>query len=108
MRDLGARRTEFIAARDDGLYVIDDIGTEQSFTRVRTSSIVDGEPLSARATVECRATYRRGEWNVRIESDLVLSCDAATFRITGRLSAYEGDAIFAERRFERSIPRDHL
>jgi len=108
VRDLGARRTEFIAARDDGLYVIDDIGTEQSFTRVRTSSIVDGEPLSARATVECRATYRRGEWNVRIESDLVLSCDAATFRITGRLSAYEGDAIFAERRFERSIPRDHL
>ncbi len=107
VRDLGARRTDFIASRDDGVYVIDDIGTEQSFTRVRTSSIVDGDPLSARATVECRATYRRTEWNVRVESDLAMSCDETSFIMTARLAAFDDDELFAERHFHRIIPRDH-
>ena len=108
LHDLGERRTDFIASRDDGVYVIDDIGTEQSFTRVRSSSIVDGEPLSARATVECRAAYRRDAWNVRIESDLAMSCDETSFIVTARLSAFDGDELFAERNFQRTIPRDHV
>jgi uncharacterized protein len=108
VRDLGRRRTEFIAARDDGVYVLDDIGTEQSFTRVRSSSIVDGEPLQASATVECRATYRRGDWDVRIESDITMTCDEQAFHLVARLSAYDAGELFAERRFDRSIPRGHL
>ena len=31
--DLDERRTDVVASRDDGVYVLDDIGTEQSFTR---------------------------------------------------------------------------
>ena len=106
--DLGERRTEFVASRDDGVYVLDDIGTEQSFTRVRRSSIIDGEPLGATATVECRATYRRGDWDVRVESDIEMTCDAESFRIVARLSGYESGELFAERRFDRTIPRGHL
>ena len=106
--DLGERRTTFVASRDDGVYVLDDIGTEQTFTRVRSSSVVDDEPLSATASVECRASYRRGEWDVRVESDIVMSCAAETFLIEARLTAYEGDEVFAERRFERLIRRDHV
>ena len=106
--DLGARRTDFVASRDDGLYVIDDLGTEQSFTRVRTSSIVDGEPTAASASVTCRATYRRGDWDVRIESDVEMTCDADTFRVVARLAAYDADDLFAQRDFDRTIPRDHV
>lgn len=107
-RDLGARRTDFVASRDDGVYVLDDVGTEQSFTRVRGSSVVDGDPLSAQATVECRATYRRGEWDVRVESDIVMNCDEHSFFMEARLSAYDAGELFAERRFNRVIPRDHI
>ena len=107
-RDLGARRTDFVAARDDGVYVLDDVGTEQSFTRVRGSSVVDHEPLSARATVECRATYRRNDWDVRVESDIVMTCDEHSFFMEARLSAYDTGELFAERRFNRVIPRDHI
>jgi uncharacterized protein len=106
--DLGARRTEVVASRDDGVYVIDDIGTEQSFTRVRSSSVVDGEPTSARADVECRATYRRGDWDVRVETDITLTCTAESFRMQGRLTAFDGGELFAERRFDHEIERDHL
>jgi uncharacterized protein len=108
IRDLGERRTDFVAARDDGVYVIDAIGTEQSFTRVRSSSVVDGEPLTATAKVECRATYRRGEWDVRLESDVAMTCNESDFLIDARLTAFENGALFAERRFNRTIPRGHL
>jgi uncharacterized protein len=107
-RDLGERRTDFVASRDDGVYVIDDIGTEQSFTRVRQSSIVDGEPLQATAGVECRASYRRGEWSVRVESDITMTCTESSFLVGARLAAYDHDELFAERRFEREIPRDYV
>ena len=106
--DLGARRTEFIAARDDGLYTLDDIGTQQSFTRVRSSSVVDGEPLSATARVECRATYARDEWNARVESDIVMKCDEHDFVMEARLAVYAHDALFAERHFQRRIPRGFI
>jgi uncharacterized protein len=106
--DLGERRTDFVASRDDGVYVLDDIGTEQSFTRVRRSSIIDGEPLGATANVECRATYRRGDWDVSVESDIEMTCDAESFRLVARLSGYESGELFAERRFDRTIPRGHL
>jgi uncharacterized protein len=105
VRDLGERRTDFIAARDDGVYVIDAVGTAQSFTRVRSSSVVDGAPLTATASVVCRATYRRGDWNVRIESDVTMACNEQDFLVEARLAAFEGDELFAECRFNRTIPR---
>ena len=106
--DLGERRTEFVASRDDGVYVLDDIGSEQSFTRVRSSSVQADEPTSARADVQCRATYRRGAWDARIESDVSMTCTAEAFLMTARLTAYDGGQVFAERRFEYSIDRDHV
>ncbi|MFN0280792.1 MAG: CocE/NonD family hydrolase [Kineosporiaceae bacterium] len=107
-RDLGERTTQFVASRDDGVYVLDDIGTAQSFTRVRSSSIGDGDPTSARADVECRATYRRDGWDVRVETDISLTCTAREFVMTARLGAYDGGELFAERRFEYAIDRDHV
>ena len=108
VRDLGERRTEFVAARDDGEYVLDDIGTRQSFTRVRSSSVVDGQPSSARASVECRATYRRDGWDVRIETDIRMTCTPTQFLLSARLSTFEHDIAFVERRWERTIERDHV
>jgi uncharacterized protein len=107
-RDIGACRTESIASRDDGVYVLDDIGTELSFTRVRSSSIVDNQPLSATANVTCRATYRRDNWDVRVESDIEMTCDATSFHFTARLATYDVGELFAERIFNHSIPRDHV
>lgn len=106
--DLDERRTEFVASRDDGVYVLDDIGTEQSFTRLRTHSIVDDDPTSARVTVSSRATYRRGDWDVRVETDLEMSCTSDTFVLTARLAGYEHDHLVAERRIDREIPRRHV
>ncbi len=92
----------------EGVYVLDDIGTEQSFTRVRSSSIVDGDPLSAQASVVCSATYRRDDWDVRVDSHIEMCCDHDSFTLTASLIAHDAGEVFAERTFERRIARDHL
>jgi uncharacterized protein len=104
-RDLGAQTTEFVIRRDDGDYILDDIGTRLSFTRTRSSTIVDDEPLSARTIVECCATYRRGDWDVRVEADVEMSADAESFHLVARLTTFDGETLFAEKKFTRSIPR---
>jgi predicted acyl esterase len=106
--DLGSCLTEFVASRDDGVYVLDDIGTELSFTRVRSSSIVSGDPLSAQASVVCSATYRRDDWDVRVDSHIEMSCDHESFTLTASLTAHDAGELFAERTFERRVARDNL
>jgi uncharacterized protein len=106
--DLDERRTDVIALRDDGVFVLDDIGTEQSFTRVRTHSIVEGDPTSARASVVSRATYRRDDWDVRVEADITMSCTVDHFIVDGRLAGYDHDVLAAERTFHYDIPRNHV
>jgi len=106
--DLDERRTDVVASRDDGVYVLDDVGTEQSFTRLRSHSIVDGDPTSARATVVSRATYRRDDWVVRVEADITMTCTTDTFVVTGRLAGYDHDELAAERHFHHEIPRRHV
>jgi putative CocE/NonD family hydrolase len=108
IRDLGERRTEFVAARDDGRYVLDDIGTELTFTRVRSSTIVDDEPLSATARYHSTATFHRHDWDCRVESEITMTCSAESFHLDAQLTAHDGGQLFAERTFHRTIPRDHV
>jgi hypothetical protein len=37
-----------------------------------------------------------------------LTCTAREFVMTARLGAYDGGELFAERRFEYAIDRDHV
>jgi hypothetical protein len=45
---------------------------------------------------------------VRVETDAEMTCDAEEFHFTARLSTYDQGALFAERRFTRSIPRQFI
>jgi uncharacterized protein len=108
IHDLGERTTLFRAMRDDGDYVLNDVGTELSFTRMRSSTIAEGDPLSNRAVVECRASYKRGDWDVRVETDIEMTGDADNFHLTARLTTYDAGEVFIDRRFTRTIPRHHI
>ena len=47
----------------------------------------------------------RGGWSLRTETFTSMSSDAQTFRLTGRIEAYEGDILVFERDFIEHIPR---
>jgi hypothetical protein len=68
--------------------------------------IRDEDPLSAVAELQRADTVARGEWRVRIETHLRVSCDRDSFKLQARLRAWHGDAQICDRAWNPTIPRD--
>ena len=100
--------TRFVVTRDDGSVVIDDIGTEVSYTKCKSFTVGRDDPLASVAEVECSAHYRRGKWDARLETETRLTCDATYFYLSGKVRAFDKGRKFAERAFEHRIKRDHI
>jgi uncharacterized protein len=105
-RDVAAGRTETRVYRDNPAERIVESGIEVEHLMDDTYSIVDGDPLSAKAV--CRSTTRvgRGGWRTRVEASSTMTASADAFLVTTQVEAYEGETRVFARSTERSIPRD--
>jgi uncharacterized protein len=83
-----------------------DGGIEMDDTHVTTYRIVDGDPLSARVTVECSSALGRGSWRTRVQTHSEMTATAAELVVEQRLDAYEGDERIASRSWTLRFPRD--
>ena len=107
-RDVGSRAIVLRHLEDSGTDLIEDIGLETSKRSEETFSIVEGDPASARTDMLRLAKARRGRWRVATATRIGFSCDAESFRITASLEAFEGGRRIAERRWDETVPRDHM
>jgi len=106
--DIETERTTYTAQRDDGDYVIDDIGTRLAFVKEKKFSVVRDDPLSAEGSVTFTVHYRRAGWDARVETQTRLHADAERFYLTGEVRAFDKGRKFFGRRFKRQIKRDQL
>jgi uncharacterized protein len=53
-------------------------------------------------------TVSRSEWQIRVETQMRLSCTGDAFLLQGSLRAWEGDKEVCHRDWDRSIPRDFM
>jgi hypothetical protein len=81
-------------------------GIEYAESGRDTFTIVEGDPLSARARSEWTVRIGRGDWQTRVETQSELTADATRFRVVNRLEAFEGGRRIFERTTEAEIPRD--
>ena len=67
--------------------------------------IHESDPTAA--TAETRATWQlaRGDWSIRTETAVRVSCTTETFDIEASMQAFEGDEKLADRVWTRRIPR---
>ena len=65
-----------------------------------------GEPQSSCWRSWHVVRYARGDWDCRLEAEVGLTADAATFHVRERLTARRGDAVVFEREAIHDIPRD--
>ena len=93
---------------DDGVSRIEEIGTEVSASHQKTMIIAPGVPTSAEYLSDCRTGFRRDDWHASLHTTLRVTCTETEFHVTGALVAHDGDQIFAERRFDEIVPRDHI
>jgi len=108
VRDLVSNRTAMHIDRDDGTVRLDDIGTEVSYRKQRDISVVEGDPLSKREVVATTHRFHRADWDARLDTKIVMTCDRTHFILHSDVDAYaDGSRIFS-RSFHHRIERDHL
>jgi uncharacterized protein len=106
VHEIETETTSFVIKSDDGRYVINDIGTEQTSTRTKTYRIQRNDPTSCFCSVLCTQTYKRGDWDARFDSEVAVTSDATHFHVTGWVKAYDHGRIFATREYKEKIKRD--
>jgi putative CocE/NonD family hydrolase len=70
--------------------------------------IKDDDPTSAVAEMRRVESRRRGDWQVRFETSMRVTCTDDVFRLQASLSAREGDKDVCHREWDCAIPRDLL
>ena len=87
---------------------IDRIGLELGTQHKSRFHVEEDDPLSAVADLHRTWTMSRKTWQIRIETQMRLSCNRDVFLLQGNLRAREGANEICHRGWDRSIPRDLL
>jgi putative CocE/NonD family hydrolase len=106
IRDLAAGTHVIEAVKDRGAYRLDDIGLAIGARGEERYSIVDGDPLSARAESVYVITMSRDSWRIAIETLTVVTATAESFLVSARLEAFESEQRVFSRTWTDRIPRD--
>ena len=87
---------------------IDRIGLELATESKSRFHVEEDDPLSAAAELRRTQTMSRDAWQIRIQTQMRLSCTRNAFLLQGSLRAWEGAAEVCRREWDRSIPRDFI
>jgi hypothetical protein len=85
---------------------IDRIGLELGTQSSSRFHVDEEDPLSAVAELRRTQTMARDAWQIRIETQMRLSCTRDVFQLQGSLRAWEGVKEVCRREWEGPIPRD--
>jgi predicted acyl esterase len=87
---------------------IDRIGLELGTEWKSQFHVGEDDPLSAVAELRQTRTMSRGDWQIRIETQMRLSCTRDAFLLQGGLRASEGENEICRREWDRSVLRDFM
>jgi uncharacterized protein len=87
---------------------IDRIGLELGAKGKWRYHVEEDDPLSAVAELQRTQTMSRDAWQIRIETQMRLSCTRDAFLLKASLRAYEGEQQLCHRDWDRTIARDFL
>jgi hypothetical protein len=104
--DLATDTAELAIEHDAGMERFDAIGIAAGLQISERYSIAADDPLSAKAALAWTIKRERGDWRVRVEARIELSCTAAEFRVRQSLVAFEGETRVFAQDWDRQIPRD--
>jgi hypothetical protein len=88
-----------------GVVRIESLGLEVGAESDFKSHIDEDDPLSAVVEMRQSQTVSRGEWRIRIETSMQMSCTHAAFLLRATMRAYEADEEVCHREWDHSVPR---
>jgi len=87
---------------------IDRIGVTLGTEGESRYHLDEGDPLSATAELRRTLTMARDAWQVRVQTEMRLSCTRDAFLLQADLRAWEGTQEVCHRKWDRAIPRDFM
>ncbi len=104
--DATSGATTFTIHRDRGAVHLHGIDLFVDGGATERFSIVEGDPLSAKAEVTWRHHMKRGDWDIRTESRTVLTASKDAFHLRAWLDAFEGETRVFAKNWSFDIPRE--
>ncbi|MGC5345624.1 CocE/NonD family hydrolase [Streptomyces sp. DT171] len=105
-RDLVGYRSQLEIVKDQGMTRFEDPGIEvgrRAYERY-ASVAEDFSSVSGESTWTMR--FRRDDWDVKVITRTVLTCDEEEFHVDATLDGYEGERRVFSRTWNESVPRD--
>ncbi|MFW6067430.1 MAG: CocE/NonD family hydrolase [Myxococcota bacterium] len=106
VHDLGDDRHTLQVLKDDGEWRLEAIGLELSARAEETYGHVGNDHLSVRGETRYEHRFRRGDWDVRTVTRMVLTSTADHHRLVAEADAWEGDARVHCESWDVKIPRE--
>lgn len=104
--DIEKQRVNFTIKRNDGTYVINEIGTEVSLTKLKDYAVSRDNREPPRSLVATTVHYRRGGWDARTETDVSLTSDRTHFHMESHVRTFVNGKPYLSRDFKKSFKRD--
>jgi uncharacterized protein len=106
--DLGTDEHTLGVIRDEGHWVIDEIGLEISLRAEETYTHTGDDHLSPQGETRYDVSFRRGSWSVRTVTRTALTSSAEGFRVVAEVDAWEGDTRVHCANWDVNVPRNGL
>lgn len=107
-RDLVDYAAELEIVKDRGVVHIDDIDLDVGRRAYERYTSVADDFTSAGGESAWTMSFHRDDWDVRVETRTVLSCDEHDFRVDATLDGYEDGKRVFSRTWNETVPRDWL
>ena len=102
----GSGKVRIVTATPAYSYKVVGADSELSSAREEICEITAGDPLSSKWRHTTSSSWKRGDWDCRIQASYVLTCDADAFHLEESLQAWSNGKSIATVRNAASIPRD--
>ena len=106
--DIESQRVNFHIMRNDGSYIIDDIGTKISLTKEKDFEISRDGSAPPRSSIMTTVHYQRGKWDARVETEVTMTSDKTHFHMNAESRTFMNGAPFITRSFKKSFKRDFV
>jgi hypothetical protein len=100
--------TTMVQVNDEGRLRFLDNGLETAHRSVETFKVREGDPLSTSERIQSVVEFARDDWQVRVETDSLMTADATHFHLSNHMDAYEGDARVFTNTWTMAIPRNNV
>lgn len=91
--------------KDHGSFRVEENCIVVHSAESQSFSILGNDALTAKAELTNRVALSRGDWSVRLESEMTVTADATNFHLRETYRAYEADTLVHSENTVKSIPR---